>query len=87
MSEVRHRKTRSRLTKTTGETPDKTKVKAPEPKVVQEEPTSQIFKALSWLSVLAGIVAMFYCGYAHAKFMYTIHENLLWFTNIKVSMI
>ncbi|KAL8615466.1 hypothetical protein ACOMHN_053802 [Nucella lapillus] len=40
----------------------------------------------SWLmciSSVAGVAVMVYCGYLHAWFMYTLHENNMWFTNIK----
>jgi hypothetical protein len=40
-----------------------------------------------WLvvgSAVVGLVAMVYCGYVHSIYMWTIHENNLWFTNIKV---
>ena len=33
---------------------------------------------------VAGVAAMIYCGYWHSWYMYTLHENNMWFTNIKV---
>ena len=43
-----------------------------------------------WLmraSTVVGVMAMVYCGYIHSWFMYTLHENNMWFTNIKVSVL
>ena len=40
-----------------------------------------------WLRIavgLVGVVAMVYCGKVHAGYMYQIHENNMWFTQIKV---
>ena len=39
---------------------------------------------LTVLSVAAGIISMVAMGYIHAKYMATIHENWMWFSNIKV---
>lgn len=38
---------------------------------------------LSVLSVVVGIMGMVAMGYIHAKYMATIHENWMWFSNIK----
>lgn len=35
-------------------------------------------------SLLLGTIAMVALGYAHSKYMATIHENWMWFSNIKV---
>ncbi|XP_071112978.1 protein C-mannosyl-transferase DPY19L3-like [Haliotis cracherodii] len=34
-------------------------------------------------NVVLGVIMMCVCGYAHAWLMYTLHENRMWFTNIK----
>ncbi|XP_076444676.1 protein C-mannosyl-transferase DPY19L3-like [Babylonia areolata] len=38
---------------------------------------------LMCISCVAGVIAMVYCSYLHSWFMYTLHENNMWFTNIK----
>lgn len=47
----------------------------------------QTLEHFQWrhLNFLAGIVAMAVCAYIHGWFMYMLHENNLWFSNIKVS--
>ena len=39
---------------------------------------------LGVLGVYAGIACMLALGYIHAKHVATIHENWMWFSNIKV---
>ena len=39
---------------------------------------------LTNLSVAVGIIGMVAMGYIHANYMVTIHENWMWFSNIKV---
>lgn len=38
----------------------------------------------TWINIVVGLIAMTACGYIHALFMYTLHENNMWFTNIQV---
>ena len=39
---------------------------------------------LAVVSVAVGIMCMVAMGYVHANYMTTLHENWLWFSNIKV---
>ena len=41
---------------------------------------------LAVISVGVGIIAMVTMGYIHARYMTQIHENWMWFSNIKVGV-
>lgn len=91
MSEVKHRKHRSNFSKTappggtrsTSTTGKRTVV--PPGSSKNEEDTSGTWTSSSWLHLGICLIAMVYCGYKHAELMYTIHENNMWFSNIKVT--
>lgn len=91
MSEVKHRKHRSNFSKTappggtrsTSTTGKRTVV--PPSSSKNEEDTSETWTSSSWLHLGICLIAMVYCGYKHAELMYTIHENNMWFSNIKVT--
>lgn len=40
----------------------------------------------SWINIFVGCALSVYCGYKHAYFMAQLHDNLLWFSNIQVSI-
>ncbi|OWF40174.1 C-mannosyltransferase DPY19L3 [Mizuhopecten yessoensis] len=89
MSDVRHRKGKSRSQKSASPAVQKkaataAKSKTPSKDGVNcEDDDSSLDWALAWSTVMLGLVAMFWCGLIHAKFMSQLHENWLWFTNIK----
>lgn len=91
MSEVKHRKHRSNFSKTappggtrsTSTTGKRTVV--PPGSTKNEEDTSETWTSSSWLHLGICLIGMVYCGYKHAELMYTIHENNMWFSNIKVT--
>ena len=37
------------------------------------------------INIIIGLAAMIALGYTHAVYMSTIHENWMWFSNIKVT--
>lgn len=81
MSEVRQRKGKARFQKSVS--PSLKNKKEAAPKEADDAEETSTHWALSWTSVFLGLVAMIYCGYWHATYMKQIHENWLWFTNIK----
>ena len=50
-----------------------------------EEGKRYLVKVLWCISLLLGACAMVGLGYRHAAYVCTLHENLLWFSNIRVS--
>ncbi|XP_069125693.1 protein C-mannosyl-transferase DPY19L3-like [Argopecten irradians] len=91
MSEVRQRKGKGRSQKSTSPVNQKgaasaSKSTTPSKDAGDQEGTDdspQWVLYMSWGSLIIGLVAMFYSGLTHAKYMAQIHENWLWFTNIK----
>lgn len=57
---------------------------------VQQSKAKEVDKSRSFTSVinvLIGVLAMLGVSYVHSRYMYQIHENQLWFTNIKVRLL
>lgn len=48
-----------------------------------EKSKDQISWMWSYIDLTIGLIVMVACGVIHKKYMYTIHENTLWFSNIK----
>lgn len=86
MSDVRHRKSRSNFTKTVQNSKISTKKSKSGGEENDEKEADSQNAIAKWLNILVGIVAMLACGYMHANYMATIHENWMWFSNIKVSL-
>ncbi|KAJ8315070.1 hypothetical protein KUTeg_007220 [Tegillarca granosa] len=84
MSEVRQRKSRSNYTKTVQNSKTSTKKSKVGATDCDENETDPQNAVVKWLNILIGIVAMLGCGYIHANYMATIHENWMWFSNIKL---
>ncbi|VDI68269.1 Hypothetical predicted protein [Mytilus galloprovincialis] len=72
MTEVRKRKSTAK-SKTTSTTSSNGNVKT----------TSPAASLWPYIHLLVGFIAMMACGLIHSKYMSTIHENNLWFSNIK----
>lgn len=90
MSEVKHRKHRSNFSKTappggSRSTSTTGKGTVVPPDSSKNEDMSGTWTSSSWLHLGICLVGMVYCGYKHAELMYTIHENNMWFSNIKVT--
>lgn len=90
MSEVKHRKHRSNFSKTappggSRSTSTTGKGTVVPPGSSRNEDTSDTWTSSSWIHLGICLIAMVYCGYKHAELMYTIHENNMWFSNIKVT--
>lgn len=88
MSEVKHRKHRSNFSKTappggSRSTSTTGKGTVVPPGSSRNEDTSDTWTSSSWIHLGICLIAMVYCGYKHAELMYTIHENNMWFSNIK----
>ena len=87
MSDVKHRKHRTNFSKTAP--PGGTRSSSSSGKRAAVPPTSSKKEETSdsrfyWLNAGICLIAMVICGYKHANLMYTIHENNMWFSNIKV---
>ena len=87
MSDVKHRKHRTNFSKTappggTRSSSSSGKRAAVPPSSSKKEETSD--SRFYWLNAGICLIAMVICGYKHANLMYTIHENNMWFSNIKV---
>ena len=87
MSDVKHRKHRTNFSKTappggTRSSSSSGKRAAVPPNSSRKEETSD--SRFYWLNAGICLIAMVICGYKHANLMYTIHENNMWFSNIKV---
>ena len=78
MSEIRRRKTSSSKK-------EKTQTRNGQASQTETEDDSRE-GLLTVLSVVVGILGMVAMGYIHAKYMATIHENWMWFSNIKVRL-
>ena len=96
-SEVRKRKKRSNITHTSGHSHQEVPaVGASQPQwdrgrhtgglETPQERASALTRFLGWVSFVIGITLMVVAGLKHAAYMYTLHENDLWFSNIKVSV-
>ena len=57
--------------------------RAGEEEVVEKYPAG--IDAIQVCLCVIGVVVCIYLGYSHAWFMNQIHENNMWFTNIKVT--
>ena len=53
-------------------------------KEVAENRDRILWNVLSWLNLIFGIVLAFYIGFRYAKYTRDLHENDMWFSNIKV---
>ena len=53
-------------------------------KEVAENRDRILWNVLSWLNLIFGIVLAFYIGFKYAKYTRDLHENDMWFSNIKV---
>ena len=53
-------------------------------KQVAEERDRVFWKVLSWVNVFLGIAIALYVGFKYAKYVRDLHENDMWFSNIKV---
>lgn len=53
-------------------------------KEVAENRDRILWSVLSWLNLIFGIVLAFYIGFKYAKYTRDLHENDMWFSNIKV---
>ncbi|XP_033741333.1 probable C-mannosyltransferase DPY19L3 [Pecten maximus] len=89
MSDVRQRKGKGRSHKSASPVTQKGAASASKSKTQSKEAVEcesvndSLYWVLSWSSVILGLVVMLCCGLTHAKYMSQIHENWLWFTNIK----
>ena len=45
-----------------------------------------LWQYLGWVNTLLGVTVMVILSFKHASFMATLHENDMWFTNIKVGL-
>ena len=83
MSEVRPRKPKSQKRDTAAKKKDGSAKPA---SAKPDSADTDLGGFLVVLSVIVGIVAMVTVGYIHANYMATLHENWMWFTNIKVRL-
>lgn len=77
MTEVRSRKHKAQKR-------DDSRKKITEPEKVPPADSESEFSLITMVSLLLGVIVMVALGYGHAKYMATIHENWMWFSNIKV---
>ncbi|XP_065057638.1 protein C-mannosyl-transferase DPY19L3-like [Rhopilema esculentum] len=52
-------------------------------KQVAEDRDRILWTGLSWVNLVVGILIAFYIGYKYAKYVGDLHENDMWFSNIK----
>ena len=53
-------------------------------KQVAEDRDRILWKVISWANFFIGVAIAFYIGYKYAKYIRGLHENDMWFSNIKV---
>jgi Mg2+/citrate symporter len=80
MSEVKKRRSHLSKTKTISSNASKSSNG-------NEKSKDKISWVWSYINLTIGLIVMVACGVIHKKYMYTIHENALWFSNIKVSCV
>ena len=77
MTEIRNRKSKTKRQ-------DESKKKPSSASSKPSSNQSSEFNVMMVVSLMVGTVVMAGMGYIHAQYMARIHENWMWFSNIKV---